>query len=81
MYEELLPDLQRVLGAEDPRTLATRSNIAYWTSQGGDPADALRLYEQLLPEQERVLGTDHPDTLTTRRHIQQLNGPADSSNG
>ncbi|WP_175542876.1 tetratricopeptide repeat protein, partial [Actinopolymorpha cephalotaxi] len=54
------------LGCDHPDTLTTRSIIAYWTAQTGDPSEALRLLRQLLPDQERVLGRDHPDTLTTR---------------
>jgi hypothetical protein len=56
-------------GPRHPDTLATRTNIAYWTGQSGDPAAALRLYQELLPDRETVLGPRHPDTLTTRNNI------------
>ena len=36
--------------------LLTRSNIAFWTGQGGDAAAALPLGRELLPDQVRVLG-------------------------
>ena len=72
--EELLPDQERVLGADHPDTLITRGNIASWTGQCGDPAEALRLYRTLLPDQERVLGPDHPNTLTTRNNIAAWTG-------
>jgi len=52
-----------------PDTLATRANIAAWTSECGDPARALRLSQELLPDQARVLGPHHPDTLATRANI------------
>jgi hypothetical protein len=31
----LLPDLERVLGADHPSTLTTRNNIAAWTGETG----------------------------------------------
>jgi len=38
--QELLTDLLRVLGPDHPDTLTTRSNLAYWRGQAGDPAGA-----------------------------------------
>jgi hypothetical protein len=70
--QELLPDLVRVLGPAHPDTLATRSNVALWTGQSGDPAGGLRLYQELLPDLVRVLGPDHPGTLATRASIEHL---------
>ena len=68
LFEQLLPDQQRVLGPDHPDVLATRANVALWT--GGDDAEhALHLLEQLLPDQQRVLGPDHPDVLRTRAYI------------
>ncbi|MGH8908770.1 MAG: tetratricopeptide repeat protein [Egibacteraceae bacterium] len=49
-----------------------RADIARWTGQAGDAAEALRLYRALLPDCERLLGPDHPDTLTARAHIARL---------
>ena len=57
-----------------PDTLTTRANIAFWTGQCGDSAEALRLDRELLPDRVRVLGPDHPDTRTTRREIARLAG-------
>ena len=64
----------RVLGRDHPDTLTTRGNIAGWTGECGDRAEALRLSRELLPDRVRVLGRDHPDTLTTRREIARLAG-------
>jgi hypothetical protein len=72
LFKALLPDQERVLGADHPETLRTRSNIAGWTERCGAARAALRLFEALLPDQERVLGADHPDTLTTREFICHL---------
>jgi hypothetical protein len=59
--EEALFIFAPVLG-KDRETLVTRNNIALWTGQTGDAAEALSLFQDLLPDQERVLGQDHPDT-------------------
>ena len=42
----LLPDAERVLGAEHPETLRTRASVARWTGQAGDAAGVPRLYQQ-----------------------------------
>ncbi len=61
--------------------MASRPEIASWTGQAGEPAEALRLYQLLLPDRERVFGPHHPDTLATRERIQSLeeDGDADAS--
>ena len=69
MFQELLPDRERVLGPDHPGTLITCSNIAVLTGRCGDAPKALRLFRELLPDQERVLGPNHPDTLTIRNEI------------
>jgi Tetratricopeptide repeat len=62
-------DLERVLGPDDPDTLATRSNLAAYIGKAGDTAEAARLFTALLPDYERVLGPDHPDTPTIRSNL------------
>ena len=62
----LLADQERVLGADDHDTLATRHNLAeayYWA---GRTADAITLFEQNLADQERVLDVDDHETLLSR---------------
>src|SRR6185437_17029606 len=74
LFQALLPDQTRVLGADHPDTRMTRNNIAAWTGECGDTHEALRLFEALLPDQTRVLGADHPDTrrtLSRFRNFQQ----------
>jgi hypothetical protein len=56
LSEELLPDLERVLGPGHTDTLRTRRYIACWTGEYGDVAGALRLANDLLRDCERVLG-------------------------
>jgi tetratricopeptide (TPR) repeat protein len=67
--ESLLADMERVLGADHPDTLATRDNLAsaYWGA--GRIAEAITLSEQTLADRERVLGADHPYTLQTRNNL------------
>jgi len=36
----LLPDRERVLGADHPDTLGTRHSLAHWTGQAGDAVAA-----------------------------------------
>ena len=62
------------LGADHPQVLVTRSNIACWTGESGQPAAALALYQTLLPDEARVLGAEHPDVLTTRNNIAAWTG-------
>ena len=69
MAEPLLPDTERVLGTDHPRTLGTRANLAAAYRAVGRTDEAITLYEQTLPGQERVRGTNHPDTLTTRGNL------------
>ncbi len=69
VWQGWLPRIERVLGPDAPDTLLTRNNIAYWTGETGDAAEALRLFQELLRDQERVLGPDAPATLLTRNNI------------
>ena len=61
-------------GPDHPHILIIRGNIAFWTGQAGNPAEALRLSRELLPDRERVLGRHHPDTLATRGNIASWTG-------
>jgi tetratricopeptide (TPR) repeat protein len=64
--EPLLADQGRVLGADHPDTLYTRSGLAVAYQRAGRMVEAIALFEQTLAVQERVLGADHPDTLAGR---------------
>ena len=75
LFQELLPDQERVLGADHPDTLRPRGTTSRADrAERVMPARALRLLQELLPDQERVLGADHPDTLTTRSNIAAWTG-------
>jgi Tetratricopeptide repeat/AAA domain len=71
-----LPHLNRTLGPHHTETLDMRNEIAAFTGDTGDFAEALRLLQELLPDRVRVLGLDHPDTLTTRNNIAVWTGRA-----
>jgi hypothetical protein len=58
-----------VLGADHPRTLASRNNLAGTFASAGRLEQAIPLYEQTLADCERVLGADHPDTLASRNNL------------
>ena len=66
--------VQDSLGPDHPATLTARNNIAHWTGETGEPAQALRLSQELLPDLVRVLGPDHPATLTTRSNVAAWTG-------
>ena len=67
--EPLVAEMERVLGADHPDTLATRNNLAVAYGDAGRTAEAITLHEHNLGDRERVLGADHPDTLGTRDNL------------
>jgi len=68
-FEALLPDQVRILGADHPRTLVTRNNIASLLAKSGRVEEALKQFEDLLRDKVQRLGANHPSTLTTRNNI------------
>ena len=69
LFEEVLADSARILGAVHPSALTTRNNLAYAYMSVGRLADAIALYEQTVADSVRVLGPDHPDTLVSRNNL------------
>ena len=59
----------QVLPAEHPTLLKLKMDLAFWTGEAGDIADAVRQYRGLLEDQLRVLGPDDPETLATRSYL------------
>ena len=72
----LLPVREGVSGAEDPRTLAVRADLAFWTGQAGDPAGARDQLAVLLPVREQVSGAEDPRTLAVRHNLAFWTGRA-----
>jgi serine/threonine protein kinase/tetratricopeptide (TPR) repeat protein len=55
----------RVLGAENPKTLRTSSNLGYTAYFQGKYAEAETLLGRTLRIQRRTLGSEHPDTMSS----------------
>jgi hypothetical protein len=68
---EMLGVQKRVLGAEHPDTLTTRSakNLSMSLLKQGKYAEAERIQREVLGVQKRVLGAEHPDTLTIAKNL------------
>ncbi len=80
--EPLVADLERVLGPDDPSTLAARNNLANAYQAAGRADEAIALHEQVLADRERVLGPDHPHTEQSRNNLaaaQRAAGRADEA--
>src|SRR5438445_628881 len=69
LFEQVLTDRVRVLGADHPRTLTSRHSLARAYETAGRVAEAIDLYEQVLTDRVRVLGADHPHSLTSRNNL------------
>ena len=81
LHQQVLKAREQLLGAECPRTLIARADLARWTGEAGDAAGARDQYAALLPVQERVLGAEHPDTLTARANLARWTGEAGDAAG
>ena len=68
----MLADQERVLGANHPSTLATRTDLAHAYREAGRTAEAITLLEQSLADQERMLGPNHPTTVGTRNRLSNV---------
>ncbi|MFF2721338.1 hypothetical protein [Streptomyces sp. NPDC058011] len=66
LFDELIPEFTRSLGANHPHTLHTRHNHAVSVGKAGDPGQAASLLKDLIPDLTRAFGADHPDTLDAR---------------
>ncbi|MEU1284296.1 tetratricopeptide repeat protein, partial [Kitasatospora sp. NPDC005856] len=68
-FERAAASRVRILGADHPDSLASRTNVAQGHRLAGDLGRAIALFEETLAAAVRVLGTDHPDTMTTRNNL------------
>ena len=59
----------RLFGAADPRTLASRNNLASAYRATGRAADAIGLFEKNLAACERLFGADHSRTLASQHSL------------
>ena len=69
LYEQVLAERERVLGADHPDTLTVRNNLAGAYKSVGRFGEAIELFERVLADRVRVLGPDHPDTLAARNNL------------
>ena len=67
--EQVAADMQRVLGADHPRTLAARHSLAVAYGCVGRIDEAVALLEQVAADAQQVLGDEHPDTKAYRRDL------------
>jgi tetratricopeptide (TPR) repeat protein len=67
--EPLIADTERVLGPDDPDTLAARNNLANAYQTAGRIDAAIALHEQVVAGRERMLGPDHPQTVQSRQNL------------
>jgi hypothetical protein len=69
LSERSVADLDRVLGANHPRSLTAQANLASIYATAGRLEESIALCEQTLMRRERVLGPGHPDTLASRQAL------------
>ena len=60
---------QRTLGAENPQTLTSQSNLGNVLFLQGKVAAAETLHRKVLAAREKVLGPAHPDTATSLNNL------------
>ena len=65
----LLPEAERVLGAEHPNTLMSINNIASTYRNQGRWKEAEELEVQVMETMKRVLGAEHPSTLISMNNL------------
>ena len=70
LFEEVLAERVRVLGAGHPDTIASRNNLAGAYESAGRIGKAISQYRKVLADSVRVLGADHPHTLASRRNLE-----------
>ena len=69
-FVQLLTNMERILGKDDPKILVVRLNrlaLVYYSK--GEFEEALPLYDECLEKRKRVLGDDHPDTLASLNNL------------
>lgn len=72
LLSRLVPDRARIIGADHPDTLVTRSNLAMCLARNGRVAEAIEMNTRLVSDRERILGPNHPATLFTRNELANL---------
>nr|WP_281179711.1 tetratricopeptide repeat protein [Streptomyces violens] len=71
LLEDTLAFRERLLGSDDPTTLACQANLAIAHWQTGEFGKATRLLKRAVTGRERVLGACHPDTVAASDRLQR----------
>ncbi len=69
LEKESLEIRKRVLGADNPETLAVMSDVANDFIDEGQLAEAVKLSREVLDRQRRTLGPENPQTLATVNYL------------
>ncbi|KAI0203080.1 P-loop containing nucleoside triphosphate hydrolase protein [Astrocystis sublimbata] len=69
LYRQTLELRERVLGRENPDTLASMNNLAFVLNKQGRYEQAEEMYRQTLELKDRVLGRENPSTLTSMNNL------------
>ncbi len=75
-YADLVARAERVLGPQEPDTLALRHQLAHWTGESGRPQAAVELFSRLLADRQRLQGPHHQDTELARHQLAHWYGRA-----
>jgi tetratricopeptide (TPR) repeat protein len=66
VWQEVLKERRRALGAEDPQTLAARDGLAEALEYESDYAGAEAEYREVIKLRTKILGPEHAETLASR---------------
>ncbi len=66
ILEQALATRRRLLGEENPDTLATMIDLALLDVNMGRRAEAEKLFDRVIEARRRLLGEEHPDTLRAK---------------
>ncbi|KAG8721809.1 hypothetical protein FRC09_007345 [Ceratobasidium sp. 395] len=69
LFEGMLPEVRKVLGDENPKTLTLMSNMAVIRYQQGRWREAEVFFSNCIEPMKRVLGESHPSTLFTMTNL------------
>ena len=62
----------KVLGEENPDTLANLSNLAMTYENSGNYEKSLELHKEVYEKNCKILGEEHPDTLLAQATLLKL---------
>jgi tetratricopeptide (TPR) repeat protein/tRNA A-37 threonylcarbamoyl transferase component Bud32 len=69
LYRSVIKTRSRVLGPENPDTLASRHRLVYALNEEEKHAEAEAEARQVVGLREKILGFEHPDTLLSRYNL------------